>query len=178
LKIALYLEETEEPYELVAIDTRKVSNIQEAFKAINECQNTSHAGRYGVRVFVNNAMLICWPKKLVNLYHHYPANKAEMYSWLMFVATGEALLWSDGSLQAFRALNRRNMPLTAMTLEAWRHWHIVNDQQPNTSCWAAATRWSICPFGAGPGSLVLGADAWEKRRNGSACWMNRYAPAM
>jgi hypothetical protein len=55
-------------------------------------------------------------------------------------------------------LNRRNMPLTAMTFEAWRHWHIVNDRwQPSLTCWAAATRWSICPFQGRVAPFVLGA---------------------
>ena len=35
LKIALYLEETGEPYELIAVDTRKGDQHSPAFKAIN-----------------------------------------------------------------------------------------------------------------------------------------------
>jgi glutathione S-transferase len=35
LKIALYLEETGEPYELIAVDTRKGEQHADSFKAIN-----------------------------------------------------------------------------------------------------------------------------------------------
>ena len=35
LKIALYLEETGEPYELIPVDTRKGEQHSDAFKAIN-----------------------------------------------------------------------------------------------------------------------------------------------
>lgn len=89
LKIALYLEETGEPYELVPIDTRKGDQHTEAFRTINPNAKTPAMLDGSTRVFDSNAMLIYLAEKIGKFV---PANtpqaRAEMYSWLMFVATG------------------------------------------------------------------------------------------
>ena len=51
MKIALYLEETGEPYELVGIDTRKGEQHSPAFKAINPNAKTPAMLDGDVRVF-------------------------------------------------------------------------------------------------------------------------------
>lgn len=89
LKIALYLEETGEPYELIGIDTRKGEQHSEAFKAINPNAKTPAMVDGDIRVFDSNAMLIYLAEKTGKFVPpNTPASKAEMYSWLMFVATG------------------------------------------------------------------------------------------
>ena len=52
LKIALYLEETGLPYELVPIDTRKGEQHSPAFRAINPNAKTPALVDSGVKVFV------------------------------------------------------------------------------------------------------------------------------
>ena len=89
LKIALYLEETGEPYELIPVDTRKGEQHSDAFKAINPNAKTPAMMDGDVRVFDSNAMLLYLAEKIGKfLPENTPKNKGEMYAWLMFVATG------------------------------------------------------------------------------------------
>ena len=89
LKIALYLEETGEPYEIIPVDTRKGEQHSDAFKAINPNAKTPAMLDDDIRVFDSNAMLIYLAEKIGKFVpSNTPKNKAEMYSWLMFVATG------------------------------------------------------------------------------------------
>ena len=64
LKIALYLEETGEPYELIPVDTRKGEQHSDAFKAINPNAKTPAMLDDDVRVFDSNAMLIYLAEKI------------------------------------------------------------------------------------------------------------------
>jgi GST-like protein len=79
LKIALYLEETGEPYELIPVDTRKGEQHSDAFKAINPNAKTPAMLDDDVRVFDSNAMLL------------YLADVCGHGHW--------PVLWSSGSLQ-------------------------------------------------------------------------------
>lgn len=91
LKIALYLEETGEPYELIPVDTRKGEQHADAFKTINPNAKTPAMLDDDIRVFDSNAMLLYLAEKMGKFVPaNTPSNKAEMYSWLMFVATGIA----------------------------------------------------------------------------------------
>ncbi len=64
LKIALYLEETGEPYELIAVDTRKGEQHADSFKAINPNAKTPAMMDGDVRVFDSNAMLLYLADKI------------------------------------------------------------------------------------------------------------------
>ena len=79
LKVALYLEETGVPYELVPIDTRKGEQHSAEFKAINPNAKTPAMTDDGVRIFDSNAMMIYLAEKTGQ---YVPENKAEMYSSL------------------------------------------------------------------------------------------------
>ena len=64
LKVALYLEETGEPYELIPVDTRKGEQHSDAFKAINPNAKTPAMMDDGVRIFDSNAMLLYLAEKI------------------------------------------------------------------------------------------------------------------
>ena len=89
LKVALYLEETGMPYEVMPVDTRKGEQHAAAFVAINPNAKTPAITDGDVTVFDSNAILLYLAEKSGQfLPENTPQARAQMYSWLMFVATG------------------------------------------------------------------------------------------
>jgi len=66
LKIALYLEETGEPYELIPVDTRKGEQHSEAFKAINPNAKTPAMIDGDIRVLIATLCFFIWLKRLAS----------------------------------------------------------------------------------------------------------------
>jgi len=88
-KVALFLEETGLEYELVPVDTRKGEQHLPAFTAINPNAKTPALVDGDAVVFDSNAILLYLAEKTGKfLPEDTPAARAEMLSWLMFVATG------------------------------------------------------------------------------------------
>ncbi len=166
LKIALYLEETGEPYEVIPVDTRKGEQHAASFKAINPNAKTPAMQDGEVTVFDSNAMLLYLADKTGKfLPASTPAARAEMYSWLMFVATGIGPYCGQAVHFKHFAPEPKEYAVNRYDFEAWRHWNIINDRLANhhfmlgdtytvvdMSVWGWAR---AIPF-------VLGADAWEK----------------
>ena len=166
LKIALFLEEAGEPYELIAVDTRKGDQHSPAFKAINPNAKTPAMQDGDINIFDSTAMLLYLGEKTGKFMpSNTPALHAEFYSWLMFVATGIGPYCGQAVHFKHFAPEPKEYALNRYDFEAWRHWNIVNDH--------LATR----PFMVGDGytlvdmsvwgwarviPFVLGADAWEK----------------
>jgi len=119
-----------------------------------------------IRVFDSNAMLIYLAEKIGKFVpSNTPKNKAEMYSWLMFVATGIGPYCGQAVHFKHFAPEPKEYAVNRYDFEAWRHWHLINDHLANQpymmgneytlvdmSVWGWAR---VAPF-------VLGADAWEK----------------
>jgi GST-like protein len=119
-----------------------------------------------VRVFDSNAMLMYLAEKNGQfLPPETPENKAEMLSWLMFVATGIGPYCGQAVHFKHFAPEQIVYAVNRYDFEAWRHWLVINDRlasQPymmgetytlvDMSVWGWAR---VIPF-------VLGADAWEK----------------
>ena len=87
MKVALFLEETGTPYEVVPVDTRKGEQFTPEFLAINPNGKTPAIVDDGIAVFDSNAILLYLAEKTGKLLPD-PAQRGEMLSWLMFVATG------------------------------------------------------------------------------------------
>lgn len=92
-KVALFLEETGLPYELVPIDTSKGEQHHAAFLGINPngkvpaIVDTDGAGGRATRVFDSTAILLYLADK-TGQFLGTPEHRGELLSWLMFVATG------------------------------------------------------------------------------------------
>jgi GST-like protein len=88
-KVALFLEESGLPYELVPVDTRKGEQFSAAFVAINPNSKTPALTDGEVRVFDSTAILLYLAEKTGQFL---PENtlkaRAELLSWLMFIASG------------------------------------------------------------------------------------------
>jgi len=88
-KVALFLEESGLPYEAVAIDTRKGDQFRPEFLQINPNGKVPVIDDDGTVVFDSNAILLYLAEKTGQfLPTSSPQNRAQLLSWLMFVATG------------------------------------------------------------------------------------------
>jgi GST-like protein len=92
-KVALMLEETSLPYQLIPIDTSKGEQHTPAFRAINPngkvpaIVDTEGPGGKEARVFDSGAILLYLGEKTGRLIGS-PADRPELLSWLFFIATG------------------------------------------------------------------------------------------
>jgi GST-like protein len=93
MKVALLLEETGIPYEVVPVDTFKGEQHTPEFRKINPngktpaIVDTEGFGDGQVTVFDSNAILLYLAEKSGKLLGR-PSDRGELLSWLMFVATG------------------------------------------------------------------------------------------
>jgi GST-like protein len=93
LKVALFLEEAGIPYEVVPVDMRKGEQHSADFRAVNPngklpaIVDTDGPGGAQVTVFDSNAILLYLGDK-IRRFVGGAADRGDLLSWLMFVATG------------------------------------------------------------------------------------------
>lgn len=168
-KVALFLEESGLPYELVLVDTHKGEQHSPAFLAINPNAKTPALVDGEVTVFDSNAILLYLAEKSGQFQPaQTPAARARMYSWLMFLGTGVAP-WT-GQFAHFQYFAPEPLPyaLSRFEFEAWRHWNIIDAQLAKhpfmlgdtyTLVDMAVWGWArVVPF-------ALGANAFDKLAN-------------
>ena len=168
-KVALYLEETGLPYELVPVDTRKGEQHDPAFTAINPNAKTPALVDGDATVFDSNAILLYLAEKTGRfLPENTPAQRAQMFSWLMFVATGVGPY--SGQCVHFKnfAPEPKDYAVNRYDFEAWRHWNIVDAQLARHSHLLGDdyTLVDMALWGwARAVPRILGPEAWEKLPN-------------
>jgi GST-like protein len=92
-KVALFLEESGLPYEVVPVDTRKGEQHTPAFRAINPngkvpaIVDTEDPGGKAARVFDSTAILLYLAEK-TGKFLGGPDDRPELLSWLLFIASG------------------------------------------------------------------------------------------
>ena len=163
-KVALYLEEAGLPYELMPVDVRKGEQHAPAYLAINPNGKTPALQDGDATVFDSNAILLYLAVKTGKfLPRNEPAVRAQMYSWLMFVATGVGPF--SGQAVHFRhfAPEPKAYAQTRYDYEAARHWRIVNAHLA-TRTWMVGEEYTIVDMAlwawARAVPMVLGHDAW------------------
>src|ERR1700760_3270448 len=127
-KVALFLEESGLPYELVPVDTRKGEQHEPAFLAINPNGKTPAIVDGDVTVFDSNAILLYLAEKTGKfLPPNTPAARGDLLSWLMFVATG--LGPYSGQAVHFKHAAPKDLEYahTRYQYEAHRHYKILDD---------------------------------------------------
>jgi GST-like protein len=125
-KVALGLEEMGLPYELVPVDTRKGEQHAPAFLAINPNAKVPAIVDGDATVFDSNAILLYLAEKTGQfLPGKSPAERGQMLSWLMFVASGIGPY--SGQAVHFRnfAPEPKEYAVDRYTFEARRHWGIL-----------------------------------------------------
>ena len=138
-KVALFLEEAGLPYEVVPVDTRKGEQHATGYTAINPNAKVPSIVDEGTVVFDSNAILLYLGEKTGQFMPgNTPQARAQMYSWLMFVASGIGPF--SGQSVHFRhfAPEPKTYTLNRYDFEAWRHWRIRA-----VSCSSCAIR-AIC----------------------------------
>lgn len=165
-KVALMLEETGLAYEPVAVDTRRGEQFKPEFAKINPNAKVPAIVDDGVTVFDSNAILLHLGEKTGKFMPPgSPASRAELLSWLMFVATGIGPY--SGQAVHFRHFAPEKVPYAdkRYQFEANRHWGIVNDllskrkyMLGDTYTIVDMSMWSwsrMVPF-------IMGEDAWGR----------------
>ena len=165
-KVALMLEETGLPYEIVPVDTRKGEQHTASYKAINPNSKVPSIVDGDATVFDSNAILLYLGEKSGKfLPASTPAARGQMLSWLMFIASGIGPY--SGQFVHFKiaAPEPKEYALNRYDFEAWRHWNIINDHLAKSRYMVgdsyslvdmALWGWArIVPF-------VLGPDAFDK----------------
>lgn len=128
-KVALFLEETGLPYELVPVDTRKGEQFDPAFLAINPNAKTPAITDGDVTVFDSNAILLYLAEKTGQfLPPDTPAMRGQMLSWLMFVATGIGPYSGQAVHFQHFAPEPKDYAVTRYLFEAKRHYAILDER--------------------------------------------------
>ena len=135
-KIALFLEETGLPYEVIPVDTSKGEQHTAAFRAINPngkvpaIVDTDGSGGKEVRVFDSTAILLYLAEKTGQLLGS-PEDRPELLSWLLLIASGlgpfsgQAVHFQTAAPEGLEyAVNRYRR-------EAARHYQVLNDHLEN-----------------------------------------------
>jgi GST-like protein len=132
MKVALFLEETGMPYEVVPVDTMKGEQHTPEFRKINPnaktpaIVDTEGLGEGPVRVFDSSAILLYLAEKTGTLLGR-PAERGEMLSWLMFIASG--LGPYSGQSVHFRRAAPEQIPYAQNRYlkEAERHYRVLDE---------------------------------------------------
>ena len=168
-KVALLLEETGLPYEVVPVDTRKGDQHLPAFTAINPNAKTPALVDGDAVVFDSNAILLYLAEKSGQfLPADTPQARAQMLSWLMFVATGIGPYSGQAVHFTHFAPEPKAYAVNRYDFEAWRHWKIIDGQlaQHRYMLGETYTLVDMAVWGwARAVPFVLGATAWEQLPN-------------
>jgi GSH-dependent disulfide-bond oxidoreductase len=169
-KVALFLEESGLPYELMPVDTRKGEQHHPEFLAINPNGKTPAIVDGDATVFDSNAILMYLAEKTGKfLPENTPAARGQFLSWMMFVASGIGPY--SGQAVHFRhaAPAGLDYAVNRYAFEANRHWAILDAQLAKhrymlgdayTIVDMAVWGWArAVPY------IMGGAEAWAKYPN-------------
>jgi GST-like protein len=169
IKVALFLEEAGLQYTAIPVDTRKGEQFSPDYLAINPNGKVPAIVDGEATVFDSNAILLYLAEKtklFLPPHMDQPAVRAQLLSWLMFVASGIGPY--SGQAVHFRhyAPEPKEYALNRYDFEAERHWKIVNERLGRQAYMVGST-YSIvdmCVWGwARLVPHVLGsAEAWGR----------------
>jgi GSH-dependent disulfide-bond oxidoreductase len=168
-KVALFLEEAGVAYEPIPVDTRKGDQFKPEFLAVNPNGKVPAIDDNGVFVFDSNAILLYLAEKTGKfLPSDTPANRGQLLSWLMFIASGvgpysgQAVHFKHFAPKELEYANNRYQ------FEAQRHYGVLDDHLAknrymvgDTYTIADMALWGwarLAPF-------VMGDDAFAKYTN-------------
>jgi GST-like protein len=170
-KVALFLEESGLPFELVPVDTRKGEQFKPEFLKVNPNSKVPAIDDDGVFMFDSNAILLYLAEKTGKfLPPNTPRNRARLLSWLMFIATG--LGPYSGQAVHFKNFAPKDKDLdyalNRYLFEAHRHYKILDDHLAKSRYMVGDT-YTIVDMAfwgwARLGPFVLGEDGFAKYKN-------------
>jgi GST-like protein len=165
-KVALLLEEEGLPYEIVPVDTRKGEQFAPAYLAINPNAKTPALVDGDAVLFDSNAILLYLAEKSGRfLPGNSPAARAQLLSWLMFVASGIGPYSGQAVHFKHFAPEPKDYALNRYQFEAERHWGIINDKLKSAP-YMLGERYTIIDMAvwgwARALPFMLGDRVWEK----------------
>jgi GST-like protein len=170
-KVALFLEESGLPFELVPVDTRKGDQFKPEFLKVNPNSKVPAIDDDGVFMFDSNAILLYLAEKTGKfLPPNTLQNRAQLLSWLMFIATG--LGPYSGQAVHFKNFAPKDKDLdyalNRYLFEAHRHYKILDDHLAKSRYMVGDT-YTIVDMAfwgwARLGPFVLGEDGFAKYKN-------------
>jgi GSH-dependent disulfide-bond oxidoreductase len=127
LKVALFMEESGLPYELMPVDTRRGEQHSPEFLKINPNAKTPVIVDGAVTVFDSNAILLYLAEKSGQfLPENTPVMRGQMLSWLMFVASGVGPYSGQAVHFKHFAPEPKAYAVNRYTFEAERHYGILD----------------------------------------------------
>ncbi|MBL4721505.1 MAG: glutathione S-transferase N-terminal domain-containing protein [Alphaproteobacteria bacterium] len=164
-KVALFLEEAELTYEPIPVDTRKGEQFTPEYLAINPNAKAPTLVDGDATIFDSNAILLYLAEKTGKfLPGDDPANRGQLLSWLMFIASGIGPY--SGQSVHFQRYAPQNMPyaVNRYRFEANRHYAILNDKLAD-SPYILGDDYTIVDMAAWGWArllpMVLDDDAWS-----------------
>jgi GST-like protein len=168
-KVALFLEEAGLAYEAHPVDTRRGEQFEPAFLAINPNGKVPAIVDGDAIVFDSNAILLYLAEKTGQfLPAEGPVLRAELLSWLMFVATGVGPF--SGQAVHFKHFAPEPVPYAheRYQFEARRHFTVL-DQRLADRRYMVGDAYSIVDMDvwgwARMVPFILGEDAWASLPN-------------
>ena len=131
-KVALFLEETGLPYEIVPVDTSKGEQHSPSFRAINPngkvpaIVDTEGPGGAATRVFDSSAILLYLGHKTGQLIGA-PDTRPELFSWMFFIASGLGPFSGQAVHFQFAAPEGLEYARNRYRREAERHYQVLED---------------------------------------------------
>ena len=168
-KVALFLEETGLPCELIPVDTRRGDQFKPEFLKVNPNGKVPAIDDDGIFVFDSNAILLYLAEKTGKfLPPNTPQNRAQLLSWLLFVASG--LGPYSGQAVHFKnfAPKELDYAVNRYMYEAHRHYKILDDHLAK-SRYLVGDTYTIADMAfwgwARLASFVLGEEGAAKYKN-------------
>jgi GST-like protein len=166
-KVALFLEEAGLPYEAMPVDTRKGDQFKPAFLTVNPNGKVPAIVDGEVTVFDSNAILLYLAEK-TGKFLPPAAQRGELLSWLMFVATGVGPFSGQAVHFKHHATEKPPYAQSRYQYEAERHYGIL-DARLAKSRYMVGGSYSIVDMDVwGWARLVpfiMGEEAWAKFPN-------------
>ncbi|MBB2156794.1 glutathione S-transferase family protein [Gluconacetobacter diazotrophicus] len=131
-KVALFLEETGLPYEVIPVDTSRGAQHAPSFRAINPngkvpaIVDTDGPGGREARVFDSTAILLYLAEK-TGQFLGAPEDRPELLSWLLFIASGLGPFSGQAVHFQFAAPEGLDYAVNRYRREAERHYQVLND---------------------------------------------------
>ena len=127
MKVALFLEEAGLEYEAIPVDTRKGDQHAPAFSALNPNSKVPVIVDGDATVFDSNAILLYLGEKTGQFMPDDSLKaRGELYSWLMFVASGIGPYSGQSVHMRHAAPQPNEYGVKRYLYEAKRHWGIVD----------------------------------------------------
>jgi GST-like protein len=166
MKIALFLEETGLPYEVIPVDTRKGEQHSPEFLKINPNGKTPALVDGDVVVFDSNAIMLHLAETSGQfMTANDPVTRGQMLSWLMFIATGIGPYSGQSVHFQHFAPEPKEYAVNRYVFEAERHYHVLNDHLANRE-WLVGDSYSFLDMSlwgwARMVPRVINAEAWAK----------------